>query len=148
MAAWDNPEMSWPPKLPRAHMHRGKTLLNHLDSIEKQKILAKRSFEIPDYRTGDVVRLSKVFSVSENKEDDVTGVVIHKSAVNSIRSTCKVNFAFEGVNVVYAAKLLAPHITNMTIEKYGSNYLRKRLTWMPKKDLSAGRLKEPITRGR
>jgi hypothetical protein len=71
LAAWDNPEMSWPPKLPRAHMHKGKTLLNHLDSIEKHKILAKRGFEIPDYRTGDVVKVSKVFSLSENKEDDV-----------------------------------------------------------------------------
>ena len=148
LEAWDNPEFTWPPKLPRAHMHKGKTLLNHLDSIEKKKIQESRNFELPDYRTGDVVKISKVFSVSENKEDDVKGVVIHKSAVNSIRSTCKVNLAHDGVNIVYSAKLYSPHITNMTIEKYGSNYLRRRLTWMPKLDLSAGRLQEPITRGK
>jgi ribosomal protein L19 len=148
LEAWDNPETSWPPKLPRAHLHKGKTLLNHLDSIERQKIETNRNFEIPNYRTGDVVKISKIFSLSEKKEDDVKGVVIHKSAVNSIRSTCKVNLAHDGCNIVYSAKLFSPHVTNMTIEKYGSNYLRRRLTWMPKLDLSAGRLQEPIVRGK
>ena len=39
-------------------------------------------------------------------------------------------------------------VTNFEIQKYGSNQLRKKLNYIPKMDQSAGRLQEPIVRGR
>ena len=36
LAQWDNPKYNWPPKLPRPTMHRGKTLLSHIDSEERK----------------------------------------------------------------------------------------------------------------
>ena len=38
LAQWDNPKYDWPPRLPRPTMHLGKTLLNHIDSEERQRI--------------------------------------------------------------------------------------------------------------
>ena len=140
LAAWDEPELNWPPRLPRPTMHTGKTLLNLLDKEEKDKINKERGFEIPDYRTGDVVKIQMYHSLSEKKENDLTGVVMGKSAPNSIRATCKINFAIENVNTVYGAKLYSPLVTNFEILKYGSNHLRKKLNYIPELDQSAGRL--------
>jgi hypothetical protein len=39
-------------------MHRGKTLLNHIDSEERKRIAKEREFSMPNIRTGDVVELS------------------------------------------------------------------------------------------
>lgn len=59
---WENPEFDWPPKLPRPTMHSGKTLLSQLDREEKLKIIKNRNFEIPDFRTGDVVEFNVLSS--------------------------------------------------------------------------------------
>ena len=32
---WDSPLFNWPPKMPRPTMHRGRALLNHIDSEER-----------------------------------------------------------------------------------------------------------------
>lgn len=55
LEAWDKPELNWPPKLPRATKNTGRTLLKELDREEKLKIKKERVWDIPDYRTGDVV---------------------------------------------------------------------------------------------
>ena len=34
---WDEPKYDWPPRLTRPTMHKGKTLLNHLDAEERKK---------------------------------------------------------------------------------------------------------------
>jgi ribosomal protein L19 len=148
LAAWDDPELNWPPRLPRPTMHKGKTLLNQLDSAEKKNIIEKRDFEIPDYRTGDVVRIKMYHSMSELKENELSGVVISKSMPSNIRATCKINFSIDTVNTVYGAKLYSPLITNFEILKYGSNRLRRRLNYIPLLDFPAGRLQEPVTKGR
>mmetsp|Transcript_12343 Transcript_12343/g.15744 ORF Transcript_12343/g.15744 Transcript_12343/m.15744 type:complete len:163 (+) Transcript_12343:112-600(+) len=64
---WDNPKFNWPPKLPKATMYSGRTLLNHIDAEERQKIQRDREFSLPNLRTGDVVELSMFQSVSSAK---------------------------------------------------------------------------------
>ena len=76
LAAWDNPVMNWPPRMPRPTMHSGKTLLNHCDRTLKQKIEGERPFRIPNYRTGDVLEVSMFNSLSERKFNVYKGLVI------------------------------------------------------------------------
>lgn len=56
---WDNPKYNWPPKMPRPTMHRDRTLLNHIDSEERQKIEKTRDWEMPNYRTGDILEVTQ-----------------------------------------------------------------------------------------
>jgi len=72
---WDKPKFDWPPKLPRPTLHSGKTLLNHVDSEERQRIQRSREFSIPNLRTGDVVELSMFQSVSSAKINTFKGLV-------------------------------------------------------------------------
>lgn len=148
LSAWDEPTLNWPPKVPRPTMHVGKSLIGQLQSDEKMKILKEKPFDIPDYRTGDVVKITVMNSITEKKEDSYSGLVISKKAPNSINATCKINFSIENVNTTYAAKLYSPMITNFEIQKYGSNKLKKKLPYIPGLDMSAGRLQEAIIRGR
>lgn len=67
LSQWDDPKFNWPPRVPRPTMHKGKTLLNHIDSEERQKIQKGREFSIPNFRSGDVVELSMFQSISEAK---------------------------------------------------------------------------------
>jgi len=68
--------MNWPPTIPRPTMHKGKTLINHLDKELKNKIESERPFRIPNYRTGDVMEVSMFNSLSEAKFNTYKGVVI------------------------------------------------------------------------
>ena len=129
-------------------MHVGKTLIGQLERETKMQILKEKPFEIPDYRTGDVVKITVMNSKTEMKEDSWSGLVISKKAPNSINATVKINFAIENVNTTYAAQLYSPMVTNFEILKYGSNKLKKKLPYIPGLDMSAGRLQEAIIRGR
>jgi len=97
--AWENPKFDWPPKICRPTMHTGKTLLNLLDKEEKERVKSTRKWEVPDFRTGDVVKFSVLQSVSEGKAKEFSGIVFGKSAPNSIRGKCWINFSKENVNI-------------------------------------------------
>ena len=142
--AWENPQYTWPPVMPRPTMHRGKTLLNHLESEEKQRQLENRDFDLPDYRTGDVVKFTMYGSLSEKKEYDYSGVVIRKQAPNSINARCTITFGQEGVRCMTGVSLFSPMLKSFEIQRYGSNQLRKKLNHIMDLDISAGRLQEPI----
>lgn len=129
-------------------MHVGKTLITQLETEEKMKIIKTKPFKIPDYRSGDVVKITVMNSQTEKKEDSYSGLVISKKAPNSINATVKINFSIENVNTTYGAKLFSPMVTNFEILKYGSNKLKKKLPYIPALDMSAGRLQEAIIRGR
>ena len=100
LAQWDNPKFDWPPKLPRPTMHKGKTLINHLDSEERQRIEKEREFNIPDnIRTGDIIELSMFTSLSEAKLNTFKGVVYGRSHPNNLRSTLWFNTVVDSINV-------------------------------------------------
>ncbi len=116
-------------------MHKGKTLLDELDREERDKIKKERKFAIPDFRTGDVLKVTMIGSVSENKAKEFTGLCISKSAPNNLRARCKNNMSREQVNTTLDLPLYSPHIKNLEILKYGSNKLRKKLSYIPALDL-------------
>lgn len=102
-------------------MHRGTTLLRLLEKEEKARMMVDKKFDIPDYRTGDVVKFTVLSSQSEKKEINLSGVVIGKKAKNSINARCTINFNAEGVNTSYGVSIFSPMVTKFAIEKYGSN---------------------------
>ena len=117
-------------------MHRGKALLDELDREERDKIRKERKFAIPDFRSGDVLKVTIVGSVSENKEKEFTGLCISKSSPNNLRARCKINMCLEQVNTTLDLPLYSPHVKNLEIIKYGSNKLRKKLSYIPALDMS------------
>ena len=76
LEAWENPQFDWPPKIPRPTLHRGKALINSLDAEERDNIIRDRDFNIPDYRTGDVLEFKMLHSKSEGIEHSYSGVCI------------------------------------------------------------------------
>lgn len=129
-------------------MNRGKGLLDELEKEERDKIRNERKFAIPDFRSGDVLKVTMVGSISENKEKEFTGLCISKSAPNNLRARCKINMCAEQVNTTLDLSLYSPHIKNLEILKYGSNKLRKKLSYIPALDMSKALLEVPIIKGR
>lgn len=145
---WEEPKFDWPPVLPRPTRHKGKTLLMDLEREEKLRIEKNRDLTIPNYRSGDVLKIQMYTSLTEKKIVEYSGVCIGKKAPNSINAACKINFSIEGCNTSYEARLFSPLMHSLEILRFGSNHNRKKLTYIPKLDRSAGRLQEPVVHGR
>tara|TARA_B110001450_G_scaffold14246_1_gene13399 strand:+ start:112 stop:402 length:291 start_codon:yes stop_codon:yes gene_type:complete len=96
-------------------MHSGKTLLNQLDREEKLKIIKDRNFDIPDFRTGDVLEFNVLASKSEKIERKLSGICYRKSAPNSIRAKATINFNAEATNISYSMSLYSPMMTSFAI---------------------------------
>lgn len=52
------------------------------------------------------------------------------------------------VNTTLDLSLYSPHIQNLEIHKYGSNKLRKKLSYIPDLDMSKNLLETPIIKGK
>ena len=129
-------------------MHTGKTLINELDSEYRKKIVEERPFNMPDYRTGDVVELTYFQSLSEGKFNTFKGIVYGKEKPNNLRESLHFHTVVENENVSLKMKLMSPMIGKVVVDKQGSGRLRKKLNHIPELSLSAGKLLEPIIKGR
>ena len=69
-------------------------------------------------------------------------------ARKNLRATCTINFHLDGSNVQYGMPLYSPHLKNIEIVKLGSNNVRTKLNHVRDLNLSAGRLQEPVIKGR
>ena len=131
LAQWDNPKFDWPPRLPKPTMHKGKTLLNHIDAEERQKISRSREFSIPNIRTGDVVELSMFENASSAKIQTFKGLVYGREKPNNLRSTMWFHSVADHVNFSYKVKLYSPMVARVLVNRYGSNKNRKKLSHIP-----------------
>lgn len=129
-------------------MHRGQTLLNHIEGEERQKIEESREFKLPDYRTGDVLDVTLFQSLSEGKFNQFRGVVFAKKMPNNLRHSFKINTVIDDVNTSIMVKAWSPLLAKVEIASYGSNKNRKKLNYIPELDLSKGRAQEPIKKGK
>ena len=145
---WDKPKYDWPPRMPRPTMHVGKTLLNHIDSQERNRIEADRPFSMPNYQTGDVIDLTYFHSLSEGKFNTFRGLVIGRKKPNNLRESLKFHTVIDGEHVTIDKKVMSPMLAKIDVVKYGSNKLRKKLNHIPALELSEKRLHEPIIKGR
>ena len=87
-------------------------------------------------------------SLSEAKLNTLKGIVYGRSHVNNLRSTLWFNTVVDSVNYAHKIKLNSPMLAKIDILKYGSNKNRKKLTHIPKLDLSANRILDPVIHGR
>ena len=148
LSQWSDPTFNWPPVMPRPTMHRGKTLLSHIDSDERKRIEGEREFKMPNYRTGDVLELTMFQSLSEGKFNTFRGVVIGKEKPNNLRSSLKIHTVVDDVNTSIKVKTHSPMVAKIDVVTYGSNKNRKKLNHFPKLELSKGRLLEAVVKGR
>lgn len=151
LAQWESPSFDWPPKLERPTQHKGKALILQVENEERDRIneARKAEFQIPNYRTGDVLKLSLLDSISEGNMKEWTGVCFATyKTPKSIKSRVAINMNLEGTNTKLFVPLYSPLTHKIEIEKYGSNRLRSKLNHIPLMDISAGRLREPISKGR
>jgi len=88
-------------------------------------------FKMPDFRTGDVVKITRYQSLSEKNELEYQGLVYSTKATGSIRCALKVNFNVESTNVRFGTPLYSPLVKDFEILKYGSNMLRAKLNYIP-----------------
>jgi len=132
----------------RPTMHRGKTLLGHIDSEERKKIEASRPYKMPDYRTGDVMTVTMFNSLSEGKFQTHTGVVIGNAKRNNLRHSFSIHSVSLDVNFTYDIKAHSPLVAKVEMFRMGSNKNRKKLNHIPKLDLTIARCQEPIIKGR
>uniref|UniRef100_A0A7S3CJW1 50S ribosomal protein L19, chloroplastic n=1 Tax=Strombidium rassoulzadegani TaxID=1082188 RepID=A0A7S3CJW1_9SPIT len=148
MSLWDQPHHDWPPKLPRPTLHKGKTLINHLEHEEKKKIQAQRDFTLPNFRSGDVLKIQYYSSMTEKKVQEYSGIAYRKKDPKNIRFSTTINFNVDGINSSFTANLYSPLVQGIQIWKFGSNELRKKMNHIPALDKSTGRLLEPVIKGR
>lgn len=103
---------------------------------------------MPDYRTGDIIELTYFQSLSEGKFNTFKGIVFGKHQPKNLRESLSFHTVVESENVTLKMKVMSPMIGKVKIEKEGSGRLRKKLNHIPEMSLSAGKLTEPIQKGR
>lgn len=64
---WSDPNVNWPPKIPKAVKHKGRALITEIEKEECERIEKSRPFKVPPFRSGDVVEVTKFESLSEGK---------------------------------------------------------------------------------
>lgn len=129
-------------------MHRGKTLLAHIDSEYRQSIEATRKFEIPNYRTGDVLDVTLYQSLSEGKFDKHRGIVIGSEKKNNLRHSFTFHAVGDDTHFSYKVKVHSPLLANVEMHKMGSNKNRKKLNHIPALELSPSKVTEPVIKGK
>lgn len=93
--------------------------------------------------------MSLLDSLSEKNMKEWTGVCFAQYRTpKSIKSRVAINMNIEGVNTKLFVPLYSPLTHKVEVVKYGSNQLRSKLNHIPAMDISAGRLREPISKGR
>ena len=103
--------------MPRPTQNTGKALINELDSELRKKIENERPFNMPDYRTGDVIELTYFQSLSEGKFNTFKGIVYGKSKPNNLRETLNFHTVIENENVSLNMKVMSPMIGKVKIDK-------------------------------
>ena len=134
--------------MPRPTMHKGKTLLAHIDSDEKKRIEAGRPFRMPNYRSGDVMEVTMFQSLSEGHFNTFKGIVYSNKKRNNLRAAFKLHTIIDDVPTGLMIKECSPMLAKVDMVRMGSNQLRKKLNHIPDLNLSKGRLSDPIVRGR
>jgi len=144
---WDDPNVHWPLLLPAPTKRTWQHLISEIEQEERRKIVCKRSFLIPDFRSGDVVQFHFVRTISEGKGNTYTGVIIGRSQPNSLAAGFKVIFRFCGVEVLLNVKQHSPMLQDFKLVAKGRGQIRNKLYYLwTKRTLTADDCKKPIVK--
>jgi ribosomal protein L19 len=132
----------------KATKHKGRTLLNHIDAEERNRIEATREYALPDYRSGDILEVTLFNSISEGTYNTFTGVVFSNKYRNNLRHAFKINALIESVNTAIMCKVHSPLMGKVSLVTYGSNKNPTKMNYIPKQDRNKNRMKEAVVKGK
>ena len=134
--------------MPRPTQHRNKALLNQIDSEEKKSIVKGREFEVPNFRSGDVMQVTLFNSLSQGTFNTFTGVIFANKERNNLRSSFTMHTTVDSTPPSISFKTFSPMVAKIDMVQFGSNRLRKKMNNIPYDNLSKNRMMEPIQKGR
>jgi ribosomal protein L19 len=134
--------------MPRPTQHKNKALLNLIDSEERKSIEKGREYEVPNYRSGDVMQVTLFNSLSQGTFNTFTGVVFANKMRNNLRSSFTMHTTVESTPTSISFKTFSPMVAKIEMVQFGSNKLRKKMNNIPYDNLSKNRMLEPVQKGR
>lgn len=143
---WDDPNVEWPPIMPRPTQLQGKQLIHSLEKKERLIKTTLRPFRVTDIRAGDHVEIKYLFSLSESLGNILTGVVVGRKNRNSYNSSFRVVMRVAGEHVVMDFKELSPLLAGIRVLNRGSGNLRSKLYHLAKKELSKDQYNKAIVK--
>jgi len=144
LAQWDDPNVHWPPLMPRPTKLQGKELIRSIENKEKFVQSSLRPFKIPDVRTGDVIEFKYLFSLSESLGNILTGIVIGRKHKNTYNSSFRVLSRLAGDQFEMEFKEMSPLLAGVKILAKGSGNLRSKLYYLREKELARSQFMRPI----
>lgn len=76
---------------------------------------AKKTFDFPDFRPGDVIKFHYLHSMSEGNGNTITGVCIGVKDRDSLNGSFLVVFNLAGIPVKMRIKLYSPLLTEFEL---------------------------------
>jgi len=140
---WDDPNYIYPTESVRPTLKTGKALISEIEEEERQK-LSKHKKDIPNIRSGDVLRFGYYRSVASKKMLGLEGLVIQTSKRNSLQASCSVLMNYNLCEAEMKLKLYSPMLAYVKIGRYGSGILRKKLGYITKTEIKPSLTREPI----
>ncbi len=144
LAEWEDPNVHWPPIMPEPTKLQGKQLLNSLLHEEVQNMKRLRLFHVPDIRTGDVIEIKYLFSLSEQLGNILQGVVTSRRKKQSYDSSFTIVTMIAGSKVIMDFKEMSPLLVDMKLIHKGSGNLRSKLNYLKEIDVSKGQYMRPV----
>lgn len=146
---WDDPNYVWPRLLPAPTQSKGKLLIREVEREEQMKIDLSRNFDLPDFRTGDVIQFHYYHSLSEGKGNTYTGLVVNRRNPYQLSGRFDVIFRFCGVEVYMGVKQYSPFLSNFKLVQRGSGNLRKHLYYLwEDRTLTLEQTRTPLKKGK
>lgn len=143
---WDDPNVEWPPVMPRPTQLQGKELIQSIEQKEKKIKDTLRPFQVTDIRAGDYVEIKYLFSLSESLGNILTGVVVGRKSRNSYNSSFRVVMRVGGDHVVMDFKQLSPLLAGIRVLNRGSGNLRSKLYHLANKELPKDKYTKAIVK--
>lgn len=112
---WEDPNIVWPPVLPKSYHGNPRHLIGQLKQEETEVLKAKKTFEYPDFRSGDVIKFHYLHSMSEGNGNTITGVCIGVNDRHSLDGSFLVVFNLAGIPVRMRVKMYSPLLTQFEL---------------------------------
>jgi len=126
-AKWEDEQYNWPPQVPAYTEHTGKHLIKQLEREYMQ--IAKPSFPVPDFRTGDELEIENLYSVSGGKFSTFRGLCIARRNWQHLHASFNVIGSRNGMTLEVSMKLFSPLLRSVKVMEYGAGNLRARLNY-------------------
>ena len=127
---WDDPDVVWPPLIPKATKLRGKALLRQIEDEEKEKFQLLKPYNVPEIRSGDIIKFHYLHSISEGGGNEYTGLCIGVAQPNSLNANFWVLMKVAGQTTMMNVKLHSPFLVKLELLKKGSGNHNKKLFYL------------------